>query len=440
MRVFLLLPLTVSGLTWTQETPTDTEEPWPPGHNIPEQQAAAALEEMGATWNDKVTWQRRRQRIRQHVLDELQLSPPPERTDLRPVIHSRIEHDDYAVSNVYFESFPGFYVTGNLYEPLGRQGLIPVIVAPHGHKRRSADNPEGRMQHDYQKLCGTLARMGALVFTWDMVGWGENGQMEHQVPDAGAIQTWNTIRAIDFATSLPRADRTKVAATGSSGGGTQTFLAALVDDRICASAPIVMVSAHWFGGCPCESGLPLHRGADFRTNNVELAACAAPRPQLLVSVGGDWTRNTPGVEFPYLQRVYAAYGYPERIHNAHFPDEQHDYGPSKRTAVYAFLARELDLDVSAVTTRAGAIDESAVVLRPRNELLALTGEHALPATALQTTQAVLQAWKALERKVCDTGARIILPLRPGRGVYGSTMGTLLGVDLMSGEEVWRLGE
>src|SRR5688500_16327449 len=64
-------------------------------------------------------WQKRAAYLREHVLASAGLLPLPERTALRPVVSGEVKHDDYAVSKVYFESVPGFFVTGNLYRPIG---------------------------------------------------------------------------------------------------------------------------------------------------------------------------------------------------------------------------------------------------------------------------------------------------------------------------------
>ena len=144
-----------------------------------------------------------------------------------------------------------------------------------------------------QQRCATLARMGAVVFSYSMVGYNDSTQVPHHTPHAFTLQLWNSIRAVDFVSSLERVDAKRIAVTGASGGGTQTFMLAAVDPRMAVSCPVVMVSSDFYGGCVCESGLPVHRGAGYATNNAEIAALASPRPLLVISDGKDWTKDVP---------------------------------------------------------------------------------------------------------------------------------------------------
>jgi hypothetical protein len=132
----------------------------------------------------------------------------------------------------------------------------------------------------------------------------------------------------------------------------------------------------------------VHRGQDYQTVNAEIAALTAPRPMMLVSCGGDWTRNTPQVEFPSMQGIYGLYGRPGLVENVHLADEQHDYGPGKRAAMYPFLAKHLGLDLRSVTGPDGKVDESKSVLLPREQLSSFTTQHPLPANAVRGDEAV----------------------------------------------------
>jgi hypothetical protein len=375
-----------------------SDERWPPTHDIPESDAHAALAENGASYSDAQGWQQRAAQIHNHLAKTLNLAEKPWSGPVAATRHSRREMDGYSVENVQLETMPGFFVGANLYTPLDREGPFPVVLAPHGHKRADDSGAEGRFQPNYQKLCGTLARAGAVVLTWDMVGWGETLWVTHRRPESTSLQTYNTIRAIDFVQSLPEVDPQRIGITGSSGGGTQTFLATALDPRITAAAPTVMVSAHFFGGCSCESGLPIHDdGANLKTSNVEIAALAAPRPLLLISVGGDWTKNTPEIEFPYVQRIYELLGVPENAANAHFAEEDHNYGPSKRAASLRFMAKHLGLDLAHVTNLDGTVDDEPVVILPREELIAFTEEFPLPTDAIQDDETAWNTFLSLPR-------------------------------------------
>ena len=370
---------------------------WPPSHKIPEADAHAALAAASATYDTAEGWTARGNAIRAHVAETLNLAPTPWAGPPPVLRHSRTVFDGYAVENLQVETLPGFFVGANLYIPLDRRGPLPAVLCPHGHKHANAEGAEGRFQPNYQRLCSTLARAGAVVLTWDMVGWGETKWVTHDRPESTALQTYNTIRMIDVVQAMPSVDPSRIGITGSSGGGTQTFLATALDERITVSVPTVMVSAHFFGGCACESGLPIHDdGGDLQTSNVELAALAAPRPMLLISVGGDWTTNTPDIEYPHIKRIYGLFGVGERIANAHFENEQHNYGPSKRAAAVRFLSKHLGLDLAAVTELDGSISDG-VKVRPRDDLTAFTLEHPLPTGALQGDDRVWAAFKALPR-------------------------------------------
>ena len=321
----------------------------------PEAEGAAQLERLSRHFDTLEKWTPRRAALKSAILDRMGLADFPRDSDLTPILSEKRTYDGYTVQNVALQILPGVYLCGNLYLPTELKDKNPAVLCPHGHGEK------GRTGDDQQYRAASLARMGAVVFAYGMFAWHvEDSPLgstrdAHRDPISGAMQTWGSIRVLDYLCSLPYVDTEKIGITGCSGGGTQTFVAAALDDRIAASVPVVMVSSHFYGGCPCESGLPWHID-NGGTCNAEIAALAAPRPMLVVAVTQDWTKNVPEVEFPYLQKIYGLYGADAQA-NVEFAylDQPHNYGPSKRQAMYPFLAKYLGLDISR-------LDESKVSL------------------------------------------------------------------------------
>ena len=231
--------------------------------------------------------------------------------------------------------------------------------------------------------------MGAAVFAYDMIGYGDNKQCSHEIAKALKLQTYNSIRALDFLLSLTGIDTSRIAVTGASGGGTQTIILTALDNRIKVSVPVVMVSAYFFGGCICESGMPIHHRPTHITNNVEIASLAAPRPMLLISDGSDWTKNCPVVEYPFIKSIYGFYGMKQNVENVHLPLDQHDYGPSKRQPMYAFLIKHLALNNTGMM-KDGLVNESLSKVLPIEDITVFSTTHPRPADAVQGDDAVMK--------------------------------------------------
>lgn len=335
---------------------------------------------------NKAAWEQRAEKVRQQLRVALGLWPMPTKTPLNAVIHSKMDRGDYTVEKVFFESMPGFYVTGNLYRPAKSVGKSPGILAPHGHwtdgrfydtgvnaVRREIVNGAERFQEGgqspLQSRCMQLARMGCVVFHYDMIGYADSQQIPMSIahgfakqrPDMNTVenwglfspqaethlqsvmglQTWNSIRSLDFIESLPDVDTTRIGVSGASGGGTQTFILGALDPRVALAFPAVMVSTAMQGGCTCENASLLR----VDTGNVEFAAMFAPKP-LGMTAADDWTKEMTTKGFPELKKHFAMMGAPENVSLRSLTHFGHNYNYVSRAALYAWVNQKFKLGLA----------------------------------------------------------------------------------------------
>lgn len=337
-------------------------------------------------------WKARREKIRRQVLVSCGLYPLPPKTPLKPHIFGRVEREGYTIEKVYFQTYPGFYLAGNLYRPhpAGHavSGHAPGILVAHGHWAvgRMADTEDGSIP----ARAITFARMGCVAFTYDMVGYNDTrqipghyetrwaGDREHWLWSVSlmGLQTWNSVRALDFLASLPDVDTKRLAITGESGGGTQTMMLGAIDDRLAAVGPCVMVSHSMQGGCLCENSPGLRIGY----SNMEIAAAAAPRPQIMVGATGDWTRTMMTVEGPAVKSVYDLLGADSALKYVIFPFN-HNINKTSRDAVYQFFGKALLHD-----PKADSFTEPPYKMEPVADLRVFPDNTPMPADANSADQ------------------------------------------------------
>lgn len=382
-------------------------------------------------------WQKRAAAVREQTLVSLGVWPMPARTPLNAVVHGPVEREDYTVSRVIFESMPGFYVTGSLYRPkdgvgaAGADGKRAAVLCPHGHwpdgrfmhasdaevKREIASGAESREEaarSPLQARCVQLARMGCVVFFYDMLGYADSVQIGMEVahgfkkqrPEMNAaenwglfspqaegwnqsimgLQAWNSIRALDFLESLPGVDARRIGVTGASGGGTQTFILGAIDERPAAAFPAVMVSTAMQGGCTCENGSGLRVG----TGNVELAALFAPKP-LGLTAADDWTKEMETKGFPQLREHWTRLGVPGHVALTARLEFGHNYNAPSRAAMYGWFNQHLGLGLPPE-----ALAEKEFRLLAREEATVWTAEHPAPAgeaVGAPFERRLLRQWK-----------------------------------------------
>jgi dienelactone hydrolase len=376
-------------------------------------------------------WEPRAQYVRRRLLVAAGLWPFPLTSPLQPVVHGLVDRDDYTVEKVFFESAPGLYVTGNLYRPKGRDGRLAAVLCPHGHwnNGRFFEHSEDAIKKELelgaekfpvsgryplQARCVHLARMGCLVFHYDMLGYADSVPLRAEIahsmskqrdnmtaPDHWGmfsaqcelrqinvlgLQTYNSIRALDWISGMPDVDVDRIGVTGASGGGTQTFMLTAVDQQVDAAFPAVMVSTAMQGGCTCENACYLR----IETGNIEIAALSAPRP-LGMSAANDWTKELETKGLPELKEHYQMLGAADRVEGKYF-NFDHNYNFVSRAMMYRFFNKHLKLGAD------DNLEERDFKPLTIKEMSVWNDEQPKPANDDEAELKMLRAWDANSQK------------------------------------------
>lgn len=273
-----------------------------------------------------------------------------------------VEEDDLVIEKVIFQSRPGVYVTGNFYLPKKRKEKCPGVLFQPGHAQN------GKFSDDYQKVSRLIARGGSAVLLIDPTGQGERSNytepgfsepivsravMDHQTFGAQMFLTQGSttkyfvadaMRAIDYLQSRPEIDPDKIGATGSSGGGTQTCVLSVIDDRVKAAAPGTFVSTRrdiFIQGGAQDSEQIWQETTNNGFDHHELVSSFCPKPYLILAVKSDFF-PVEGARRVYNtnKKFYGFFGAEDSL-DIVYDDSQHRYTEIIAKAASEFFAKHL---------------------------------------------------------------------------------------------------
>ncbi|MHC4642532.1 MAG: alpha/beta hydrolase family protein [Planctomycetota bacterium] len=241
-------------------------------------------------------WKSKREVYRKQLFEMLGLDPLPEKTDLAPVITGKVEHDEFTVEKIHYQSRPGLYVTGNLYIPKGLEKPAPTIFYVCGHGRIKKDGISYGNKAQYQHHAAWFARHGYVCFTIDTLQLGEIEGIHHGTYrykmwwwnsrgyTSASVEAWNCIRALDYLETRKEVDKDRFGVTGRSGGGAYSWWITTLDDRIKVAVPVAGITDlqnHVVFGCVEGHCDCMYIVNTYRWDYPLLAALVAPRPLLI---------------------------------------------------------------------------------------------------------------------------------------------------------------
>jgi cephalosporin-C deacetylase-like acetyl esterase len=287
-------------------------------------ETAELRDECLADVKDLDDWKAKRPVYRRQLLEMLGLDPFPQKTDLKPVVTGTLDHNEFTVENVHFQSRPGLYVTANLYIPKNLEKPAPAILYVCGHGPVKKDGVSYGNKVGYQHHAAWFARHGYVCLVIDSLQLGEIEAIHHGTYrykmwwwnsrgySPAGVEAWNCIRALDYLETRKEVDKERFGVTGRSGGGAYSWWISAIDERIKAAVPVAGITDlqnHVVDGCVEGHCDCMYIVNTYRWDYPLVAALVAPRPLLISNTDKDSIFPLDGVSRTHekVRRIYRLY-------------------------------------------------------------------------------------------------------------------------------------
>jgi len=285
-------------------------------------------------------WNARKDKYRGQMHEMLGLDPMPPRTLLKATVAGKVQHKDFEVWKVHYQSMPQLYVTGNLYVPKGLKKPAPTILYVCGHGGVKKDGVSYGNKVHYQHHGVWFARNGYVCLVIDTLQLGEiegihHGTYNHKMwwwnsrgYSSASVEAWNCIRGLDYLETLDFVDKERFGVTGRSGGGAYSWWISVLDERIKVSCPVAGIADlqnHVYAGFP-NSGRLVHGTVEghcdcmfhvntYRWDFAQVAALVAPRPLMILNTDDDRIFPLDGVNriFNQVRHIYDLHGERDKL-------------------------------------------------------------------------------------------------------------------------------
>lgn len=268
-------------------------------------------------------------------LEEL-LGDKPELVEPNVTVEWEKDHEDFREIRFVFDAEKHSKAACHLLIPSRAPKPCPVVICLQGHStgmhislgRAKYPGDEESISGGDRDFALQIVGQGYAALVLEQRGFGERKTSADdlpgcEVPALNALligrtllgeRVWDVSRAIDVLAAFPGLDGTRIACMGNSGGGTTSFYAACLDERIQVVMPSCSICTYRdsigaIRHCSCNYIPGIAKYFDMG----DLAGLIAPRRLIVVAGQEDPIFPIQGVKEAYgtVRAVYEKSGHPE---------------------------------------------------------------------------------------------------------------------------------